>query len=105
MYVVGTAGHVDHGKSRLVRALPGLLRALVERGDLVDVGDDVQFLRSVYEEMTGRIAAWIERHGSITVGQARDMLSTTRRYVGLLDHLDEKQVTRRAGDERVLRKR
>lgn len=83
-----------------------LLRALVERGDLVDVGDDVLFLSRAYEEMTDRFVAWIEQNGSITVGQARDMFSTTRRYVmALLDHLDAQQITRRVGDERVLRQR
>ncbi len=80
-----------------------LLRALVERGDLVDVGDDVFFLRPVYEEIVSRIVAWIEQEGSITVGQARDMFSTSRRYImALLDHLDKHQITRRVGDERVL---
>ncbi|MBN1139788.1 MAG: selenocysteine-specific translation elongation factor, partial [Anaerolineae bacterium] len=83
-----------------------LLRALVERGDLVSIGDDVLFMPSAYEEMTSRIVAWIKQNGSITVGQARDMLSTTRRYVmALLDYLDAQQITRRVGDDRVLRQR
>ena len=80
-----------------------LLQALVERGDLVRTGDDVLFLPSVYEEMVSRIVTWIEQNGSITVVQARDMFSTTRRYVmALLEHLDLQQITRRVGDERVL---
>ena len=42
MYVVGTAGHVDHGKSALVRALTGIdpdrLREEKERGLTIDLG-------------------------------------------------------------------
>ncbi|MGD9934033.1 MAG: selenocysteine-specific translation elongation factor [Dehalococcoidia bacterium] len=42
MYVVGTAGHVDHGKSTLVQALTGIdpdrLREEKERGLTIDLG-------------------------------------------------------------------
>jgi selenocysteine-specific elongation factor len=42
MYVVGTAGHVDHGKSALVKALTGIdpdrLREEQERGMTIDLG-------------------------------------------------------------------
>ena len=42
MYVVGTAGHVDHGKSALVEALTGIdpdrLREEKERGMTIDLG-------------------------------------------------------------------
>ncbi len=42
MFVVGTAGHVDHGKSALVRALTGIdpdrLKAEKERGMTIDLG-------------------------------------------------------------------
>src|SRR3990172_6124125 len=42
MYVIGTAGHVDHGKSALVQALKGIdpdrLREEKERGMTIDLG-------------------------------------------------------------------
>ncbi|MBI2322458.1 MAG: selenocysteine-specific translation elongation factor [Chloroflexi bacterium] len=42
MFVIGTAGHVDHGKSTLVRALTGIdpdrLREEKERGMTIDLG-------------------------------------------------------------------
>jgi selenocysteine-specific elongation factor len=42
MYVIGTAGHVDHGKSTLVKALTGIdpdrLREEKERGLTIDLG-------------------------------------------------------------------
>ena len=39
-----------------------------------------------------------------TVAQARDLLGASRKYVvALLEELDRRRVTRRIGDERVLR--
>src|SRR3970040_544968 len=42
MYVIGTAGHVDHGKSALVKALTGIdpdrLQEEKERGMTIDLG-------------------------------------------------------------------
>ena len=42
MHVIGTAGHVDHGKSTLVEALTGIdpdrLREEKERGMTIDLG-------------------------------------------------------------------
>jgi selenocysteine-specific elongation factor len=42
MYVIGTAGHIDHGKSQLVIALTGIdpdrLREEKERGMTIDLG-------------------------------------------------------------------
>src|ERR1051325_7197595 len=42
MHVIGTAGHVDHGKSTLVQALTGIdpdrLREEKERGMTIDLG-------------------------------------------------------------------
>src|SRR3970040_1534717 len=42
MYVIGTAGHVDHGKSALVRAMTGIdpdrLAEEKERGMTIDLG-------------------------------------------------------------------
>jgi len=50
-----------------------------------------------------RVREHIQKEGSITLAQARDLLQTSRKYAqGLLEHLDERGVTRRVGDERVL---
>lgn len=81
-----------------------VLGVLVARGSLVLVSPEVLFLPQTYEEMVARIRAHIEREGSITLAQTRDMLGTSRKYAqGLLEHLDEVGVTERVGDVRVLR--
>ncbi|MBK9209951.1 MAG: SelB C-terminal domain-containing protein [Anaerolineales bacterium] len=54
--------------------------------------------------MTGRIRAELKKNGLITLGETRDMLNTTRKYVqALLEHLDSIGVTQREGDARKLR--
>ncbi|MBE9508528.1 MAG: selenocysteine-specific translation elongation factor [Chloroflexi bacterium] len=81
-----------------------VLGVLIARGDLVQVSPEVLFLPETYEEMVARVRAHIEGEGSITLAQTRDMFKTSRKYAqGLLEHLDEIGVTKRVGDERVLR--
>ena len=45
----------------------------------------------------------IQEEGSVSVAGTRDLFKTSRKYaLGLLEHLDAENVTRRVGDERVL---
>jgi selenocysteine-specific elongation factor len=63
----------------------------------------VAFLPPAYEEMVGWVRGWIEAAGSITVAQFRDHFGSSRKYaLALLEHLDERKITKRAGDARVL---
>ena len=82
-----------------------VLGALIEQGTLVKVGgstDAVLFSREGYEEAIQRLVVYLREHGSMTAAEARDVLGTTRKYiVPLLEHLDERRITRRVGDERV----
>ena len=81
-----------------------VLNALVQQGRLVQVSEDVLFLRETYEEMVERVIGHIKEEGAITVAQVRDMFVASRKYaLALMEHLDERRVTRRVGDERVLR--
>jgi selenocysteine-specific elongation factor len=81
-----------------------VLSALIEQGILVKVSGDVVFLKETYDEMVNRVVETIHRQGSITVAQVRDMFQASRKYaLGLMEYLDEKKVTRRQGDVRVLR--
>lgn len=83
-----------------------VLWALLEQGTLVRLGsvaDPVFFLRETYDEAVSRLVSYLRDHGTITVAQARDLLGTTRKYVlPLLEHLDERRITRRQGDQRTL---
>jgi selenocysteine-specific elongation factor len=80
-----------------------VFRVLINRQDLVQISSDVVFLPETYEEMVARIRAWIEREGSVTLAEVRDMFNSSRKYAqALLEHLDDVKVTKRIGDRRVL---
>ncbi len=81
-----------------------LLGVLIDQGKVVRVTDGVIFDASAYREMTERIVQHLKDQGNITVAEARTMFNTSRKYIlPLLEHMDQQQITRRAGDERVLR--
>jgi selenocysteine-specific elongation factor len=81
-----------------------VLAALVDAGTLTKLSEDVLFLTGTFEQMAGRIKAYIQQNGKITLGQTRDLFNTSRKYAqALLEYLDAKGITRRVGDERVLR--
>jgi len=81
-----------------------VLAALIEQGQLVKMSDTVLFAAETYTKMTQAVISHLQREGRITLAQVRDMFSTSRRYAqALLEHLDDKRVTKRVGDERVLR--
>jgi selenocysteine-specific elongation factor len=83
-----------------------VLGALLEQGKLVKLGsaaDAVLFLRETYDEAVDRVIAYLREHETMTAAEARDLLGTTRKYVlPLLEHLDERHITRRQGDLRML---
>jgi selenocysteine-specific elongation factor len=82
---------------------PELQGLLVEQGQVVRVAPDVAFLPETYAEMVGWVRQQIQSAGSVTVAQFRDHFGSSRKYaLALLEHLDERKVTRRAGDTRVL---
>ncbi|MBE0680830.1 MAG: selenocysteine-specific translation elongation factor [Anaerolineales bacterium] len=82
-----------------------IVNALIETGVLVAVSSDVLFRKQDYEEMVGKIKTAIQKNGQVTLGEVRDMLGTTRKYIqALLEHLDAVGVTMRDGDARKLRK-
>jgi selenocysteine-specific elongation factor len=81
-----------------------VLNALIDQGQLIRLNEDVIFLTETYEGMRDRIVETLKEHGSITVAQVRDLFGTSRKYaLALVGYLDEKRITRRVGDERVLR--
>ena len=82
---------------------PDLLNMLVEQQKVVKVSESVIFTTSAYDEMVAKISACIKTRGKVPLAEVRDLLNTSRKYAqALLEHLDEKKITRRVGDERVL---
>ncbi|NOY98061.1 MAG: selenocysteine-specific translation elongation factor [Chloroflexi bacterium] len=82
-----------------------IFNALLELEELVAVSPEVAFRKRDYEALVEKVRRHIRQQGQITVGEARDLFKTSRRYVlALLEHLDATGVTVREGDRRVLRK-
>ncbi len=82
---------------------PELQGWLIEQGAVVRVAPDVAFLSRTYAEMVEWVRQQIGTTGSVTVAQFRDHFGSSRKYaLALLEHLDERKITRRAGDARVL---
>jgi selenocysteine-specific elongation factor len=81
-----------------------ILSALMYQGALVRLSEDVLLLRETYDAMVAGIVGHIKANGSMTVAQVRDQFGTSRKYaLALMERLDELKVTKRVGDERVLR--
>ena len=82
-----------------------VLASLIEQGMLVKLGsssDTVLFLRESYEEAIAKLVAYLQEHHKMTAAEARNILGTTRKYIlPLLEHMDERHITRRVGDERI----
>jgi selenocysteine-specific elongation factor len=82
---------------------PELTQALIDRGELVKVGEGILLEPAALAEATRRILAHLRAHETITVAQARDLLDTTRKYMlAIFDSLDDQRITERRGDDRTL---
>jgi selenocysteine-specific elongation factor len=83
-----------------------LARYLEEAGSLVRVGDGLAVSRAEYERARDALVAECEQAGRITLARFRDLLGVGRKTAQLLlERFDADGITRRVGDERVLRRR
>jgi selenocysteine-specific elongation factor len=82
-----------------------LARFLEESGRLVRIGDGFAVGTKSYEEAKHVLVDECEREGKITLARFRDLLGISRRPAQLLlERFDADGLTRRIGDERVLRR-
>ncbi len=75
--------------------------ALLTLGMLKQVNQEVVWTAADYEKYIHTLYNYLREHHTITVAQVRDAFSTSRKYaIALLEHLDERKMTRRLGDAR-----
>jgi len=80
-----------------------LLAWALERNLLIRVAPEVYFLPETYAELLAWVRATAGSAGSVSVGAMRDRFGSSRKYaVAFLEHLDERRITRRVGEGRVL---
>ena len=83
-----------------------LARFLEEQGRLVRVGDGLAVSAAAYEQARSALVAELEAEGRIALARFRDLLGVGRKTAQLLlERFDADGLTRRVGDERVLRRR
>jgi selenocysteine-specific elongation factor len=80
-----------------------VMTSLTEQGILVRLDEKVTYHTRVVGEATVRVRELLAARGSVSVGEVREALGVSRKYVvALLEYLDEQGVTRRQGEVRVL---
>jgi len=75
--------------------------ALVEKGMLVPVSEEVVFTKDAYNRLVQDIMDYLTKNETLTVAQFRDRYNTSRKYaVAFLEHLDAIGITFREGEFR-----
>jgi selenocysteine-specific elongation factor len=83
-----------------------LAEALEQRGEVVRIRADLVMDPVAYREAADRLIEACRVEGGVSLGAYRDLLGTSRRTAQtLLEHFDATGLTRRVGDERILRRR
>lgn len=81
-----------------------VMQSLIEGGQLVRLSPEVILLADTYHEFVEWLRNYLRGHQTINVAQVRDVFNTSRKYaLALLEYTDEQRLTKRVGDERVLR--
>ncbi len=81
-----------------------VLLSLIEQEQLVRLSNDVILLAETYTEFLDWLKTYLRQHQTVNVAQVRDAFKTSRKYaLALLEYTDEQRITKRVGDDRVLR--
>jgi selenocysteine-specific elongation factor len=81
-----------------------ILQILLREKALVKISSDLVFHRSTLQRLRELLAKYRKERGPrLPITVFKELTGVTRKYaIPLLEHLDREQVTRRAGDERVI---
>ena len=81
-----------------------VMLALIEGRQLVRLSNEVILLRETYDEFVVWLKDYLRRNRTVNVAQVRDAFKTSRKYaLALLEYTDEQRITKRVGDDRLLR--
>ena len=86
------------------RVDPELATYLEAQGSIVRLGDGVYLEAGTRAAMADDVVSALREREQITLAEVRDLLGTSRKIAqALLEDLDQRRITRRVGDARVLR--
>lgn len=81
-----------------------ILSNLVEMNELIKINDGIYLTSNTYDKALELLKAKFNDQGKLTLADCRDTLDTSRKYiVPIMEYLDGKGITKRVGDERMLR--
>lgn len=87
-------------KSAEVQAVAAAMQSM---GEIVRLDENLMFPPRTLEEIEQGLVGYLQRNREMSVSAFRDLVGTTRKYaVPLLNYFDNKGVTMRKGDVRVL---
>ncbi|MCH9683812.1 MAG: selenocysteine-specific translation elongation factor [Deltaproteobacteria bacterium] len=85
--------------SRQVLEIVGVLQ---RTGRLVKITQDISIARQSHDALVDEVRAHLRREGTIDVQALKAMTGLSRKYaVPFLEHLDQRQITLRSGDQRI----
>jgi selenocysteine-specific elongation factor len=81
-----------------------VMQALLDEGQLVRLSPEVMLLAETYDSFVIWLKDYLRQNSTVNVAQVRDVFNTSRKYaLALLEYTDEQRLTKRVGDDRVLR--
>ncbi|MCG8482143.1 MAG: selenocysteine-specific translation elongation factor [Clostridia bacterium] len=80
-----------------------ILQSLIEEGVLIKIDNDICLHHKNYNKSVDKLKAYLEKNGSITVADFRDLIGTSRKYaLPILEYFDQMKITKNIEDARVL---
>ena len=83
------------------KEMDDILKLMVQEGTLKRITDSFYLTGEDYQRMLELLDDYFKKNPTMTVGQFRDLLGTTRKYaLPMLEHLDSNRITLRVQDVR-----
>ena len=80
-----------------------VLESLVTGGDLVMLTPQICWYKDTYARVCGVVKAHFADHETITLGELRDLINSSRKYtLAVLEYYDKNRITKKDGDLRRL---
>jgi len=80
-----------------------LINLLLDTGEILRINSEIYYHQEIFQEAVALVTAHLEKEGTLMVKDLKDLMGISRKYsVPLLEHLDDRRITLRRGDSRVL---
>lgn len=82
-----------------------IFMVILNRAELFKLNEEIYLDRDIYQDAIVKVKDYIEREGSVSIAEFRDLLGTNRKVaLTLLEHFDDEKITIRDKDKRILNK-